>query len=126
MTMTVAITIPVVTQVISSTVEPSAPRRCGVATATIDVSNAPISVPNVTDRVTSHLLTGLRAAATTGAKGTTAALTRGLLSGTDRTIRRRPPAGRPAPRAWHRGWPATAPCPSGTWAPSLRYRHEAN
>ena len=75
-TMTVAITKPVVTQVISSTVEPSAPRRCGVATATIEVSSAPISVPNVTDRVTSHLFTGLRAAAATGGiSGTTVALT---------------------------------------------------
>ena len=60
MTTTVAMTKPVVTQVISSTVEPSAPRRCGVATATIDVSIAPISVPKVTDSVTSHLFTGGR------------------------------------------------------------------
>ena len=61
MTTTVAITKPVVTQVISSTVAPSEPVRCGVATVTIDVSMAPMSVPNVTDKVTSHLLTGARA-----------------------------------------------------------------
>src|SRR5262245_36337863 len=64
MTTTVAITNPVVTQVISSTVAPSDPVRCGVATATIDVSIAPIKVPNVTDSVTIHLLTGARAGAT--------------------------------------------------------------
>ena len=63
MTTTVAMTNPVVTQVISSTVAPSEPDRCGVATATIEVSMAPISVPKVTDSVTSHLLTGARAGA---------------------------------------------------------------
>src|SRR5712671_4202476 len=61
MTTTVAMTKPVVTHVISSTVAPSAPVRCGVATATIEVSMAPMSVPNVTDSVTTHLLTGARA-----------------------------------------------------------------
>ena len=49
---------PVVTQVISSTVAPSAPRRCGTATLTIDASMVPISVPKVTETVTSHLFTG--------------------------------------------------------------------
>src|SRR5579872_1930291 len=60
MTMTVAITNPVVTQVTCSTVTPSDPMRCGTATLTIDASIAPISVPKVIDNVTSHLLTGLR------------------------------------------------------------------
>src|SRR5438874_3566338 len=61
MTMTVAITNPVVTHVICSTVTPSDPVRCGTATLTIDASIAPISVPNVIETVTSHLLTGGRA-----------------------------------------------------------------
>src|SRR5689334_22759219 len=64
---TLAITNPVVTHVISSTVAPIAPRRCGVATLTIDESIVPMSVPNVTEMVTSHLLTGGRAAAGVGA-----------------------------------------------------------
>src|SRR5262249_23154550 len=59
MTMTVAMTKPVVTHAICSTVAPSADCRCGTATLTIDASIAPISVPKVTDSVTSHLLTGL-------------------------------------------------------------------
>ena len=59
--MTVAITNPVVTHVICSTVTPSDPVRCGTATLTIDASIAPISVPNVIETVTSHLLTGGRA-----------------------------------------------------------------
>ena len=63
MTMTVAITKPVVTHVTCSTVTPSDPMRCGTATLTIDASIAPISVPNVMDTVTSHLLTGGRSAA---------------------------------------------------------------
>ena len=50
-TTTLAITKPVVTQVISSIVAPTAPRRCGIATLTIDASMAPISVPNVTETV---------------------------------------------------------------------------
>src|SRR5574342_1100434 len=58
MTMTVAITNPVVTHVICSTVTPSEPVRCGTATLTIEASIAPMSVPNVIDSVTSHLLTG--------------------------------------------------------------------
>ena len=62
MTMTVAITKPVVTHVICSTVTPSEPMRCGTATLTIDASIAPISVPKVIDTVTSHLLTGARSA----------------------------------------------------------------
>ena len=37
--------------------------RCGTATLTIDASIAPISVPNVIETVTSHLLTGGRRAA---------------------------------------------------------------
>ena len=69
---------PVVTQVISSTVAPSAPRRCGIATLTIDESMAPISVPKVTDSVTSHLLTGARASgARTRDGGRHAAASRG-------------------------------------------------
>src|SRR5438067_3773413 len=60
MTMTVAMTKPVVTHVICSTVTPSEPVRCGTATLTIEASMAPISVPKVIDTVTSHLLTGLR------------------------------------------------------------------
>src|SRR5256885_16912207 len=60
MTMTVAMTKPVVTQVICSIVTPSDPVRCGTATLTIDASIAPISVPKVIDTVTSHLLTGSR------------------------------------------------------------------
>src|SRR2546430_7107872 len=66
MTMTVAMTNPVVTQVICSTVTPSDPMRCGTATLTIDASIAPISVPNVIETVTSHLLTGGRSACTAG------------------------------------------------------------
>jgi len=65
MTTTVARTKPVDTQVISSTVAPTAPRRCGTATFTIDESIAPISVPKVTLTVTSHLLTGGRATVAT-------------------------------------------------------------
>src|SRR4051794_41985282 len=60
MTMTVAMTKPVVTHVICSMVTPSDPVRCGTATLTIDASIAPISVPKVIDTVTSHLLTGSR------------------------------------------------------------------
>ena len=60
MTMTVAMTKPVVTHVICSMVTPSEPVRCGTATLTIEASIAPISVPKVIDTVTSHLLTGLR------------------------------------------------------------------
>ena len=60
MTMTVAMTKPVVTQVICSIVTPREPVRCGTATLTIDASIAPMSVPKVIDTVTSHLLTGLR------------------------------------------------------------------
>src|SRR5690348_8953254 len=63
MTMTVAITNPVVTHVTCSTVTPSDPMRCGTATLTIDASMAPIRVPKVIDNVTSHLLTGLRSRA---------------------------------------------------------------
>src|SRR5438270_191305 len=66
MTMTVAITKPVVTHVTCSTVTPSDPMRCGTATLTIDASIAPINVPNVMDTVTSHLLTGGRSAAACG------------------------------------------------------------
>lgn len=55
MTSTVAITKPVVTHVISSMVAPTAPRRCGTATFTIDESIAPIMVPKVTEMVTTHL-----------------------------------------------------------------------
>jgi hypothetical protein len=44
---------PIVVQVISCTVAPTAPRSCGMATLTMDESMAPISVPNVTDIVTS-------------------------------------------------------------------------
>ena len=73
-TSTVAMTKPVVTQVISSTVAPSAPRMCGVATSTIDESMAPISVPKVTESVTSHLFTGGRGGASW------AALARGALT----------------------------------------------
>src|SRR6266849_8077734 len=60
MTMTVAITNPVVTHVICSTVTPREPMRWGTATLTIDASIAPISVPKVIESVTSHLLTGGR------------------------------------------------------------------
>src|SRR6185312_3347978 len=62
-TMTVAMTKPVEIHVISSSVAPTEPRMCSMATFTMDESMAPISVPNVTDTVTSHLLTGLRATA---------------------------------------------------------------
>src|SRR5712691_11453997 len=57
---------PVVTHVTCSTVTPRAPIRCGTATLTIDASIAPISVPNVIDSVTSHLLTGGRSVWTRG------------------------------------------------------------
>ena len=60
-TITVAMAKPVVIQVISCTVAPTAPRMCGSATLTIDASMAPISVPKVTETVTSHLLVGGRA-----------------------------------------------------------------
>src|SRR5512133_1333877 len=63
MTMTVAIANPVEIQVISWTVAPTAPRICGSATFTIDESIAPMSVPNVTETVTSHLFGTGRAAA---------------------------------------------------------------
>ena len=66
MTMTVAIAKPVVTQVISSTVAPSDPDRCGTATLTIDASIVPISVPKVMQTVTSHLLVGARVATDDG------------------------------------------------------------
>ena len=61
-TITVAIAKPVVIQVISWTVAPTAPRICGSATFTIDESIAPISVPKVTETVTSHLFVGARVA----------------------------------------------------------------
>ncbi len=93
MTTTVAMTNPVVTQVISSTVAPSEPDRCGVATATIEVSMAPINVPKVTERVTNHLLTGARAGAY--AKVPAAALT----TAPPRHGERRPAADRPPPPA---------------------------
>src|SRR5947207_15559376 len=67
MTMTVAMTKPVVTQVICSTVTPSDPVRWGTATLTIDASIAPISVPKVIETVTSHLFTGARCAGIIGA-----------------------------------------------------------
>src|SRR5512146_619941 len=54
--MTVAIAQPVEIQVISWIVAPTAPRMCGRATLTMEASIAPISVPNVTETVTSHLL----------------------------------------------------------------------
>src|SRR5438046_217930 len=63
MTMTVAMTKPVVTHVICSTVTPSEPVRWGTATLTIEASMAPINVPKVIDTVTSHLLTGGRSSA---------------------------------------------------------------
>src|SRR4051795_8092732 len=78
MTMTVAMTKPVVTQVTCSTVTPRAPVRCGTATFTIEASMAPISVPKVIDTVTSHLLTGFRsvgAVAPPAAASVTAELT---------------------------------------------------
>src|ERR1700722_10255472 len=46
---------PVLIQVISCTVAPRVPIMCGRATATIDESMAPMSVPKVIDTVTSHL-----------------------------------------------------------------------
>ena len=58
MTSTVAIAKPVLIQVISCTVAPTAPRICGSATLTIEASIAPISVPNVTDSATIHLRWG--------------------------------------------------------------------
>src|SRR5690349_10924521 len=67
-TITVAMTKPVVAQVISCTVAPTALRSWGIATLTMDESMAPMRVPNVTDSVTSHLLVGARAGmATPGA-----------------------------------------------------------
>src|SRR5277367_4051086 len=63
MTRTVARANAVEIQVISSTVAPTAPRMCGMATFTIDASMAPMRVPNVTETVTSHLLTLGRAGA---------------------------------------------------------------
>src|SRR5579872_6810068 len=60
MTSTVASAKPVVIQVISWTVAPTAPRSLGTATLTMDASMVPIRVPNVMDAVTSHLLTGGR------------------------------------------------------------------
>src|SRR5579885_1821614 len=62
MTMTLAMMNRVETQVISSTVAPSEPRKCGIATLMIEESMVPINVPNVTDRATIHLLGGGRAA----------------------------------------------------------------
>src|SRR5579859_1009225 len=56
MTTTFAMMYPVLIQVISCTVAPSDPIMCGSATATIDESMAPMSVPKVIDTVTSHLL----------------------------------------------------------------------
>ncbi len=56
MTTTFAMMYPVLIQVISCTVAPSDPIMCGSATETIDESIAPMSVPNVIDTVTSHLL----------------------------------------------------------------------
>ena len=66
MTMTVAMTKPVVTHVTCSTVTPRDPMRWGTATLTIEASMAPISVPNVIETVTSHLLTGLRSGVAVG------------------------------------------------------------
>jgi hypothetical protein len=62
-TMTLASAYPVVIHVISWSVAPTDPRMCGNATFTMDESIVPMSVPNVTDTVTSHLLTGARAGA---------------------------------------------------------------
>lgn len=56
MTSTVAMTNAVVIHVTSSTVALSSPRRCRMATFTIDESIAPISVPNVTEMVTTPLV----------------------------------------------------------------------
>ena len=58
---------PVVTHVICSTVAPRVPDRCGTATLTIEASIVPISVPNVIEIVTSHLLTGGRGPENEGA-----------------------------------------------------------
>lgn len=57
-----ATTKPVEIQVISSSVAPTEPRMCVSATLTMLASMAPISVPKLTETVTSHLLTGLRSA----------------------------------------------------------------
>src|ERR1035438_4076520 len=54
-TTTFAMMYPVLIQVISWKVAPSVPIMWGSATATIDESIAPMSVPNVIDTVTSHL-----------------------------------------------------------------------
>src|SRR5260370_28248651 len=62
MTTTFAMMYPVLIQVISCTVAPSVPIMWGSATATIDESIAPMSVPNVIDTVTSHLFGFGRAA----------------------------------------------------------------
>src|SRR4051812_4860592 len=62
MTRTCAIANPVEIQVISCSVAPTEPRMCPMATFTIELSMAPMRVPKVTLNVTSHLLTGGRAA----------------------------------------------------------------
>lgn len=69
MTMTVAMAKPVLIQVISWTLAPTAERICESATFTIDTSIAPMSVPNVTENATSHLRreAGVAAGAAAGA-----------------------------------------------------------
>src|SRR5689334_12767100 len=99
--MTVAITKPVVTHVICSTVTPNEPMRCGTATLTIDASIAPISVPNVIEIVTSHLLTGARAAGAAGRVMVPAVIAESCPSPVGRRWRVAPDEGRGSLRSPH-------------------------
>src|SRR3954466_6007870 len=100
-TITVAIAKPVLIQVISWTVAPTAPRICESATLTIDASIAPISVPKVTEIATIHFRFDVLVFAVAGIAdvGVASALMNADLArlrGTDR--RRRPGPGRAGAR----------------------------
>jgi len=74
-TTTVAMTNPVVIQVISWMVAPTAPRTWGSATFTMDESMVPMSVPKLTEIVTSHLFVAVRVGAPARGKAAAAVLT---------------------------------------------------
>src|SRR5512138_216322 len=120
---TVAIAKPVVTQVISWSVAPTAPRMWGSATFTIDALIAPMSVPNVTEIVTSHLFVAGRAGAAAGKVATAVLIARPPAGTGPRSPRRRRPArSRPrgrarGPRARCRRAPARTPRPDPRAAP---------
>src|SRR4051812_30625422 len=93
MTRTIAMMYEVVTQVISSTVAPTEPRMCGIATLTMDESMVAMSEPKAIDRATTHLFT------TGGEYGTAPAA--GLLTSPPegmpkRRLRHLDPGGKPA------------------------------